>query len=435
MITKLDLCELKERIAKNKARLMNDSYYRIEGVFSPKDYDWYGDKEGRALLSFVSHYKIDGEKIECMEKLLEQMPERTNQYLYFGPCAGEEIYEQQLSGHSWLLRGLCEHYEQFSDEFSLAALTSIAEHLFLPTKGKYSSYPVDREMLDAGDVSGSDIGRIGIWHLSSDVGCAFMSIDGLSHVYAITRDERMKELLDEMIEVYLGIDKLKLRVQTHCTLTAARGMMRMYNCLKDQSADAKKYLAGAVDIYNLYTACGGMTYTYQNLNWWGRPDTWTEPCAIVDSLMLALEIYKATGEDTYRRMAARIYANGLATSQRDNGGAGTDTLVCDNSPWDYLTPIMYEAFFCCTMRLSEGLWYIFENSDLLYVETTGCIEKNERGVYTDCDIVYAEVSGEGKKYVKDPIEVDNHSLTPILKYYRMTKDELQNTRQKIVFED
>ncbi len=423
-----DKQELKDRIALNKKRLENDEYYKIEGIFAPDTYDWYGDKEGRALLAFVSHYKIDGTKIDCMEKMLSEMPKRTNKYLFFGPEVGDVIYEQQLSGHSWLLRGLCEHYEQFADEFSYKALTVITEHLFLPTKGKYSTYPVDRESLDAGGVSGSGIGSIGIWRLSSDVGCAFMSIDGLSHVYKITGDERVRELLDEMIDVYLGIDKLKLRVQTHCTLSAARGMMRMYNCTK-----AEKYLDGAKEIYELYTSCGGMTYTYQNLNWWGRPDTWTEPCAIVDSLMLALELYKATHEDNYRRTAARIYVNGLATAQRDNGGAGTDTLICKNSPWDSLFVQMYEAFFCCTMRLSEGLWYINENADDLYIETSGKIGQNENGVYTDGDLVYAEVSGDGANYVTNSVTVNGHKLSPILKYYNLPRNTALNTKQKIVF--
>ncbi len=144
-----------------------------------------------------------------------------------------------------------------------------------------------------------------------------MSIDGLSHAYRLLGDPAIKELLDEMINVYLGIDKAALRVQTHCTLTAARGMMRLYDLTRDAA-----YLNGAKSIYALYVYGNGMTATYQNVNWWGRNDTWTEPCAIVDSLMLALQLYLAEGKEEYRKMAARIYHNGLATAQRPNGGAG-----------------------------------------------------------------------------------------------------------------
>lgn len=45
-----------------------------------------------------------------------------------------------------------------------------------------------------GDVSGESLGTINGWVLSSDVGCAFMSIDGLSHAYEVTKDVRMKTI-------------------------------------------------------------------------------------------------------------------------------------------------------------------------------------------------------------------------------------------------
>ena len=231
-----------------------------------------------------------------------------------------------------------------------------------------------------------------------------------------------------MIEVYLSIDKVALRVQTHCTLTAARGMIRMYAVTAEE-----KYLSGAKERYDLYINGGGMTYTYQNLNWWGRPDTWTEPCAIVDSLMIALELYKITGDNVYRTTAARIYHNGFSTLQRDNGGAGTDTILTADSPWDYLAAQMFEAFFCCTMRLSEGLWYINENPKLLYAETAGAVTKNSDGVYCDGDIIYALPDESLLPYAEDGVMVDGMNLTPIVKYYRVPKEIIESAKQKILF--
>ena len=147
---------------------------------------------------------------------------------------------------------------------------------------------------------------------------------------------------------------MRLRAQTHCTLTAARGMVRMYDVTGEP-----RYLSGARDIFNLYVFGGGMDAVFQNLNWWGRPDTWTEPCAIVDSLMLSGELYRVTGREMYRRCAARIFRNGLASSQREDGGAGTDTVVFRDQPGfadcDTLSLHGWEAPFCCSMRLAEGL--------------------------------------------------------------------------------
>lgn len=418
--------ELQERIRLNFTRLSTGEYYSIREVFSHISYDWWADKEGRALLAFLSHYKINGAVIPCMEQMLQQMPDRLNECGYFGPVFTDAIHEQQLSGHSWLLRGLCEHYEIFHDDFSLKAVGRIVENLYLPKMGRFSSYPVQRNIAGDGGVSGSQIGVLDGWILSSDVGCAFMSIDGLSHAYKVTKDDRIKELLDEMISVYLGIDKVSLQVQTHCTLTAARGMVRMYQETGDEA-----YLCGAKDIATLYFEGGGMTETYQNLNWWGRPDSWTEPCAIVDSMMLTGELYKLTGDEKYRTLAARIYHNGLATAQRDNGGAGTDSLVLEGGK-DTLYTGMYEAFFCCTMRLAEGLWYINANRELFSARIEGQVTKQGR-LYADGDILYAEVSGGGEAYAEKQVQIDGHVLSPLVKYYRIPKEVAEATQQKILF--
>ena len=441
-----DQAELDERIARSFNRLLGD-YYQMPAVFQEYCANWPGDKEGRALLAFASHYKMTGKRNPCMEALMEALPKYTNEHLYFDPKQDPVIHEQQLSGHSWYLRGLCEHYEQFGDEFSLTALKSVTEHLFLPTAGRYRTYPVSRDPkhLNEGGVSGHSAILLEGWQLSTDVGCAFMAIDGLSHVYKITKDARVKDLLDEMIEVYSAIDKVTLRARTHCTLTAARGMLRMYGETGDGS-----YLARAKAIYELYTVGGGMDLTYQNLNWWGRPNTWTEPCAIVDSVMVALTLYEITGEEPYRQMAARIYHNGLATAQRQGGGAGTDSVVYlpyEDFPGvtdQYLTG--YEAPFCCTMRLAEGLWFISEHTDLLWYETDEDGQGNliptrdEYGRYMSGDILLAEPTldpaverDSGWKFPEAVTEADGHKLLPLIKYYKTPDAVAVALRQKIVF--
>lgn len=425
-----DALELEERIERNFNRLQGDAYYQIDDVFSPAGYEWYGDKEGRALLAFVSHYKISGRKIPCMDEMMREMPTHCNEHGFFGPLAGKIIHEQQLSGHSWLLRGLCEYHEQFGDAFSIEMIRSICKNLYLPTKGRYASYPIDRTKKEVGGVSGESIGVIGGWKLSSDIGCAFMSIDGLSHAYELLGDAELKELLDEMIAVYRSIDKYTLRVQTHCTLTAARGMMRLYRLTTNQA-----YLDAAKEIYVLYTEGGGMTYTYQNVNWWGRNDTWTEPCAIVDSLMLACELYLVEGEEHYRKTAARIYHNGLATAQRANGGAGTDSVITSAAGGSaVLYSKKFEAYFCCTMRLSEGLWYADLHKDLLYAETEGEVRRQENGVYADGDILYAKIEGGDKYLTEATVTVDGITLHPILKYFRIPKEDMEQIRQQILFD-
>ena len=406
--------ELSERIRRNRKRL-EEPYYGIDEVFCDTD-GWPGDKVGRALLAFVSHAAIDGYENPCMKALVAEYPRHRNEQGFLGKDMAPVLWEQSFSGHSWLLRGLCAYYEQYGDPAVLAYARDIVEGLYLPAAGRISSYPVERPSMEEGGVSGHSGMEWQGWLLSTDVGCAFMSVDGLSHYYVLTEDPRVFALLREMTEVYCAIDKEALRAQTHCTLTAARGMVRLYEKTGD-SAWRKK----AEEILDLYVK-SGMTLTYENYNWWGRADTWTEPCAVVDSLMLALSLYKITGNSERRTLAARIFHNGFASIQRDNGGAGTNTIVTPDQP--VLHALMYEAPFCCTMRLAEGLRFICENKELLYAETEGVIRKDAFGRYRDGDILYARTVAE------DGTEGDLH---PLLPYYCMTNEAIGNTRQKVVF--
>lgn len=417
--------DLNQRIILNRNK-MCDEYYDINHVFQEEDCEWPGDKEGRALLAFVSHYKMDKTEIPCMHKMIEKIPEITGGKMFFGPKSGEVVFEQQLSGHSWYLRGLCEYYEQFSDERVLEYLNKTFNGLYLPTKGRFEKYPVNRTEMANGGVSGHSYGKLNGWMLSSDIGCAFMSIDGLSHYYKITENPNVLTLLYEMAESFDKIDKYEIEAQTHCSLTAARGFMRMYEITDDYA-----WLKKSEKLFKLYLKCG-MTYTYQNFNWFKKGDTWTEPCAIIDSLMLALMLYKATQKSKYRTCAARIYFNGFATLQRPNGGAGTDTTVSQTT--SELKVSMYEAPFCCSMRLAEGLWFINENIKILYAETNGKPVKDSLGRYIDVDIIYAEISSEFEKYAESYILTDGHKLFPLINLYKLKdEEECMMISQKIVF--
>ena len=414
---------INERIALNRKRL-SESYYDIDNVFI-KEAGWPGDKEGRALLAFVCHFKMNGVKIPCMDKMIDKIPEVTENRMFFGSPSGEVLFEQQLSGHSWYLRGLCEYYEQFADDRVIKYLNETFDKLYRPTMGRFSTYPIERTDISGG-VGGHSCEEINGWKLSTDIGCAFMSIDGLSHYYKVTKNPDAKLLLEEMADCFDKIDKYNLEAQTHCTLTAARGLMRMYEITNDVC-----WLEKAEKIFLLYIE-KGMTYTYQNFNWFKKGDTWTEPCAIVDSLMLAGMLYKATAKESYRTYAARIYFNGLASAQRPNGGAGTDTTVSDTT--NELKAKMYEAPFCCSMRLAEGLLFVKENADMLYAEVSGEIKKDSHGRYMDGDLIYAEIQPEFEKYAEEPKFVDGHKLFPLISYYKL-KDEKECAKvvQKVIF--
>lgn len=344
--------DLGARCALLSARL-EAPMYRPPEVFRPSSYDWPGDWEGRAVLALCCLSAATGRTPSFLDSIVEELPSHFNAKGYLGEDRGELISEQQLSGHSWLLRGLCEYYEYRGGENVLRMIDGIVRGLFLPAAGRYASYPVLPEQRSGGgDMSGSEAGVVNGWVISTDTGCAYMPLDGLTHAHMILsahlpdgqRDEKLGQLIDEMLTEFFRIPFIEIGLQTHATLSGCRGALRRYAETKDPGL-----LAGVERVFGLYRE-RGMTVTYANDNWFGRPE-WTEPCAIIDSYMVASQLFSLTEEPEYAELAQLILYNGVFHAQRPNGGFGCDSCACDG----VLRVHSYEAYWCCTMRAGEGL--------------------------------------------------------------------------------
>ena len=352
--------ELMDRVLLNAARLCAP-IYRPDAIYTQDKNGWPGDWEGRTLLALVSHMKCLGKEPAYLSEILSGIPSHLNEKGYLGRILPAGLFdEQQLSGHNWLLRGLLEYYTLTKDEKVYSIAKSIVENLYLPLKGYYRDYPLDPNLRDrTGSYSGTVSDQIGNFILSTDIGCALMCLDGLSRFYEISKDVSVLDLLKEMVSVFVTIDFVGSHMQTHATLSALRGIICLY-----KSTGERNFLDRAVSIFEIYLSYG-MTENYANFNWFGRYDTWTEPCAITDSLMVSTELYKITGNVKYLTLANRIYFNAFCYAQRYNGGFGTDNAV--GPAGKYLKPNgggISEAYWCCTMRGAEGLSCMCENAVL-----------------------------------------------------------------------
>lgn len=343
--------ELETRALKNYDRLESE-VYTPERVFSighePVSPGWPGDYEGRIILALSLQAQATHREPRYLQEMIEMLPSKVNEKGYLGPVMGDSILEQQLSGHGWLLRGLCEYYEWKKDPQVKQHIVNIIEYLALPTLGYHKTYPIDPGMRekDVGAASGTTQNSVGRWKLSSDIGCDFIFMDGVIHAYSLFPDPRLKPLIDEMIGRFLEMDLVAINAQTHATLTGLRGLLRYYALTREPWL-----LDEATKRYKLYRETA-MTENYENYNWFERPE-WTEPCAIVDAFMVAMQLWQFSDDPAFISDAHLIYYNALAHTQRANGGFGLDN--CPGPEDNSLFVHADEAYWCCTMRGGEGL--------------------------------------------------------------------------------
>jgi hypothetical protein len=342
--------DLRTRLQLNFRRLEEEKY-QPENVYQREveASNWPGDTEGRTVLALILLAQASGRTPRYLDAILARWPREVNERGYFGVVhADDTISEQQLSGHGWALRALAELERWRPGGPARALAEPIVQNLILPTAGAHREYPLDADArMTKGGYSGSHLGRVGRWLLSTDVGCDFICLDGIVDIYDVFRDARLRPIIEEMVARFLQLDLVAVKAQTHATLTACRALLRWAVIAHDESL-----VHAVVERYDLYSK-RAWTEHYANFNWFERPQ-WTEPCAIVDSLMVVMELWRRTGEVRYVHDAQHIYFNALGHAQRSNGGFGCDNCPGADGEKDLFFKV-YEAHWCCTMRGGEGL--------------------------------------------------------------------------------
>ena len=225
---------LAQRIQSNLARLQDDIYQPPQ-VFEDKN--WPGDFVGRTILGLTMDSEAIHQETTLLPMLIDSLPAYLNPKGYLGPDYSPSINEQQLSGHGWLLRGLCEYYRKTGDESVLEVVRSVAENLFVVNKGLYSTYPIASEERtnQGGEASGSIAGQVGNWILSTDIGCVFIGMAGLIDAYEFIPSKAIRQTLDEMVARFLEVDLTGIQAQTHATLSALRGLVKYARLTGDES--------------------------------------------------------------------------------------------------------------------------------------------------------------------------------------------------------
>lgn len=340
--------ELETRLERSFGRLHARRYSEPVLFTETADPKWPGDYEGRTGLALVLEAQALQIEEPGIDSLMAAFAKHYNEQGYFGTIhLPDAVDEQQLSSHGWTLRALCEYYHWRKKPETKAQIIRIVENLVLPTKGLHASYPLEPGAREKkGKESGHTVAQVGKWRLSTDTGCDFIFFDGVVQAYEVTKDERLVPVIQEIVDLFNRMDILGIKAQTHATLSGTRAMIRWY-----ELSGKPELLARAEQVFETYLR-EGCTENFENYNWFGRPE-WTEPCAIVDSFLVACQLWQHTGKPRHLEAAQQIYFNGICATQRSNGGWGLNN--CSGSSHDFLCSTCPEAFWCCSMRGGEGL--------------------------------------------------------------------------------
>ena len=318
---------------------LQEDYFQWGSISRVNFEPFPGDAIGRAingltLLSQALHQPAPASLLEIMRRV----PELANSDGYLGPkLPDSRANEDVLAAHNGYACGLTEYALWTKDRAATESLQRVVTNLFVPACGAIACY---RENSDAAAKAN--------WHLSGgDIGQLFLALDGMTRAYALATTPEFKATIETAIARYHKLDLPGIGAQTHAMLSATTAILRWY-----EKQRRPEDLAFAEALYEQYRDLA-MTETYENYNWFNKP-SWTEACAVSDSFILAVNLWRLTGRASYLEDAHLILFNGLLPGQLRNGGFGTGPCV-GPATGACQTKQHEEAPFCCSMRGAEAL--------------------------------------------------------------------------------
>ncbi len=329
---------LEKRLQLSYNRLQDD-YFQWESISEINRESFPGDAVGRcinglALLSQALHQPAPSN----LKDIMANYHELENSEGYFGALLpASRANEDVMAGHNGLLCGLTEYVLWTHDAKATQRLKSVIDSLIIPVRKAIKFYRVD-----------SEEGKKMNWVLSGgDIGQLFLALDGMTRAYTVYPCAGLKATIETAIDRYRKLNLVAISAQTHAMLSATTAIARWYD-IQRRFED----LAFAEKLYKQYRDLA-MTETYENFNWFNKPE-WTEACAVTDSYILSVTLWRLTGRAEYLEDAHHILFNGVLAGQLRNGGFGVSKCVCDQTGV-CIVKEHDEAPFCCSMRGAEGL--------------------------------------------------------------------------------
>lgn len=303
----------------------------------PSDHAFPGDTIGRFIMSTTLLSRILHQpEPDSLKQVMAALPSMVNTEGYLGWIMPKDRADETGLANIMWCNGLTEYCRWTKKPAAMAMDRNLVTNVILPVKEAYYYYYVPEK----------NDGKIKWVHCTGDTAQAFGIIDPATRAYSLFPSAELATEINELIRLYRKLDHVQIQAQIHAVLFSTRGILRWYELQGNP-----EHLEFAESLYRKYRA-QAMTENYENYNWFGRPE-WTEGCAIVDSLTVALKLWQLTGKSEYLEDAQLILFNGLLANQQGCGGDfGTNN--CVGAKDDVLLRHRGSAPFCCSVWGGKG---------------------------------------------------------------------------------
>jgi DUF1680 family protein len=285
-----------------------------------------GDVSGRWIGALATASATYGDHFPTLTPVVQRVIAQQHPEGFFGK---EFHYDRPndndlalLWGNGRLLIGLMEYHALTKDSATLTSAQKLADFLF-KIAPKYNSQAMADEF--------------GAAHFASSYICWTQQTEGLTALYATTKDPRYKNLC---LDIAKRIER-RPADHVHGYLCSLRGVMSLYAETHDPAL-----LAQVEREWQSITASPDLLITG------GVPEAWTpkrqrtEGCAECDWLRLNLQLAQTTGNPKYIAAAETTLFNEFAMNQFATGDFGHGELDHEGVP-EFLR---VRAWWCCTLH-------------------------------------------------------------------------------------
>lgn len=285
-----------------------------------------GDLSGRWIGALATSATVFGDSFPRLDEVVRRVIAHQHQDGYFGSTFHYDHPDDNdlalLWGNGRLLVGLMEYYALTGDPDVLSSAGRLGDFL-IRIAPRFNS----QAMADAFNAD----------HYASSYICWTQQTEGLAALYAVTRDDRYRDLcaaIASRIERRPGD-------HVHGYLTSLRGTLDLYRLTGD-SSDLNRVIAASKDI----RTSGDALITGGVPERWSPKRERTEGCAECDWLRLNLGLYRATGDQVYLDTAQDTYFNEFSMNQFVSGDFGHARL----DPTGVPETVYVRAWWCCTLH-------------------------------------------------------------------------------------